>query len=192
MEARQALLDYANMGGRVFASHWHVYWFERGPAPLPTIATFVHGNSLPNPYDAAIDTTRPDGMTLSQWLGNVNGLTAAGRVTLAQNANQTTVQAAAGGTTSERWIYSPGPNPPQAGGPNAVQYLTATTPIGQGTCGRVVLSDIHVSAGGGATTSDVPNMPFPNGCITTDLSPQEKVLEFMLFDIASCVQQIIP
>ena len=30
--ARQALQDFADMGGRVFASHWHVYWFE-GPWP---------------------------------------------------------------------------------------------------------------------------------------------------------------
>ena len=54
----------------------------------------------------------------------------------------------------------------------------------------VVLSDIHVSAG--AVGSDIPATPFPGGCITTDLSPQEKVIEFMLFDIASCVQPIIP
>jgi hypothetical protein len=186
MEARQALLDFANMGGRVFASHWHVYWFERGPAPFPTIATFVHGNSLPNPFDATIDTTRADGMTLSQWMAAVNGLTPAGLVTLAQNANQTTVQAAAGGNISERWIYAPNRNP------GSVQYLTATTPIPGGSCGRVVMSDIHVSAGAGGAMSDQPAMPFPTGCVTTDLTPQEKVLEFMLFDIAACVVPIIP
>ncbi len=71
-------------------------------------------------------------------------------------------------------------------------YLSATTPIPGGACGRVVFSDLHVSSGGdmaGAGT-DLPAMPFPSGCVTTDLSPQEKVLEFMLFDIASCVISI--
>lgn len=48
-----------------------------------------------------------------------------------------------------------------------------------------LIADLHVSAGAG-TASDKPAMPFPLGRVTTDLSPQ-KSLEFMLFDIASCV-----
>ena len=33
MNARQALQNYANAGGRVFASHWHNYWIEKGIDP---------------------------------------------------------------------------------------------------------------------------------------------------------------
>jgi len=75
--------------------------------------------------------------------------------------------------------------------PASVQFLSATTPIPGGTCGRAVISDLHVSAGTGVDT-DQPGQPFPSGCITTALTPRERVLEFMLFDIASCVQRIIP
>ncbi len=182
--ALKALQDWADLGGRVFASHWHAYWFEKGTPAFQSIATFNHRDGIPNPYDATIDQSFTTGKALATWMVNVGGSTMPGIVTIAQDASNRLVDQVTGGATSQRWIYA------STLMPQSVQYMSATTPIPGGHCGRAVLSDIHVSAG--AVGSDMPATPFPSGCITTDLTPQEKVIEFMLFDIAACVQPIIP
>jgi hypothetical protein len=186
VEARQALNDFADMGGRVFASHWHAYWFEEGPAAFKSIATFEHDPMLSNPFDATIDQTFDGGRSLAQWMMDplVMGSTTLGIVTIAQDASKRLIASAAGGNISQQYLYAKGLTPP------SVQFLSANTPIPGGMCGKAVISDLHVSAGGGANT-DVPKMPFPTGCVTTTLTPREKVLEFMFFDIASCVRPIV-
>ena len=161
----------------MFASHWHNYWFERGTAPWSGIAVFNHRSDLPIPFTATIDQSFPKGMALAQWLVNVGGSTTPGQLVI--RGAQHTIDRVG---TGRRWIYSDSPQ--------SIQYLDAQTPIGSSmACGRVVLSDIHVSTGGASANEDDsdPNKPYPTGCVTTDLSPQEKTLEFMLFDLASCV-----
>jgi hypothetical protein len=67
-------------------------------------------------------------------------------------------------------------------------HFTFNTPIGATSqCGRVVYSDFHVSAAAlsGSTY-------FPASCVAGTLSSQEKALEFMVFDLSSCVSPDIP
>jgi hypothetical protein len=157
-------------------SHWHNYWFEHGPAPWPAVATFNHQADL-NDITASIDMSFPKGEALAHWLVNVNASTTLGQLPLV--GAQHTIDRVG---TAQRWIYSTSPQ--------SVQYLSANTPIdGSQACGRVVLSDIHVSTGAGGDDDDDsdPSKPFPTGCKTTVLSPQEKTLEFMLFDLSACV-----
>jgi hypothetical protein len=179
MQARMALQQYADAGGRVFASHWHNYWFEHGPTPWPTIANFQHQADLAIPFTATIDTSFTRGAELAQWLMNVGGSTAYGQLEI--RGAQHTINTVG---TGRQWIYSTTPQ--------SVQYLDATTPFQGAACGRVVLSDIHVSQGGSSSTEDDsdPSLPYPDGCRTMDLSPQEKTLEFMIFDLSSCVEII--
>jgi hypothetical protein len=165
--------DYTALGGRVFASHYQNYWLEAGPAPFPSTATFVDEPDLPNPFTALIDASFPKGAALSDWLVNVGATKVAGQLPIKEA--QHTVDAV-NPATSRQWIY--GTNP------QSVQYLTLNTPVGvpaEKQCGRMVLSDIHVSSG------DPTAMDFPSGCLTTSLSPQEKALLFMLFDLSACV-----
>jgi len=179
MAARMALQQYADVGGRVFASHWHNYWFEHGPAPWPTIANFDHQADLAIPFTATIDTSFMRGAELAQWLVNVGGSTTLGQLEI--RGAQHTINTV---NVGRQWIYSTNPR--------SVQYLDAITPFQGPACGRVVLSDIHVSTGGASATEDdsSPDLAYPDGCRTMDLSPQEKTLEFMIFDLSSCIEII--
>jgi hypothetical protein len=189
--ALKAMSDFESQGGRVFASHWHDYWFESGPAPLPSTGSWTDLTPPPpDPSDGTLDTSFPKGQAFHDWLANVGGLDATGNLPIHQPKHN--LNSAGGG--AQPWITLQNPNTTPAG-QTAVEYMTFNTPLdvdAGSQCGRVVYSDLHVSSGGasdaGATLGDQTGQPFPTGCITTDLSPQEKALEFMLFDLSSCIQ----
>ena len=88
---------------------------------------------------------------------------------------------------------------------NAAEYFSFDTPIAGSvtdggstmTCGRVVFSDIHVSGGPQmnqpGVAADYANGGgniAPAGCAMHPLTAQEKALEFMLFDLSSCLQSV--
>jgi hypothetical protein len=169
----QAMVDYTTLGGRVFASHWHNYWIQEGPGGFSTIANFDFQPDLPSPFTAKVDMSFPKGLALAEWLVNVEASLAQGDLVIEEA--QRTIESI-NAAVSTRWVYSDMPT--------NVQYLTFNTPVGaaeEEQCGRMVLSDLHVSSG------DDVGPPFPNGCVTTELSPQEKALLFMLFDLTACL-----
>jgi hypothetical protein len=123
------------------------------------------------------------GVALADWLGNVGASLIRGKIDI--TAAQHTITAV-NSQTAQRMIYKD----VTANGTPSVQYMSFTTPLTVSEnerCGRVVFSDIHVSSGDSSKT----DISFPEGCTSTGLSPQEKVLAFMLFDIASCLGPIV-
>ena len=189
---------YADHGGRVFADHLHSAWIRTGLPPWPATANWIGvGDDLPSPVAANVDASFPKGMALSQWLVNTGASTAAGQISL--KAGQHSV-AEVNAPAARRWIWVP-QNPNDSMKRQSTQYLTFNTPVESSAanqCGRVVFTDIHVANvvtdSGGKVIQEMsdlshPEIAFPNGCKASfDMTPQEKALEFMFFDLSSCVQ----
>jgi hypothetical protein len=208
-----ALESYLNVGGRVFASHYHYAWFAgpigtgqnyKAPADWGTaLATWTKdgttgpGTNGMTPIGGDIVTTLngtttpfPKGQALNTWLGDVGALGQNGvpATELAIYQPRYDAQVVAANKPSQPWItYS------ESSSELWTMYFSFDTPINPSNatttetapqyCGRAVYSDLHV-AGNPATTD---TMSPPAGCEDGDLSPQEKALEFMLFDLSSCV-----
>ncbi|HEY3822489.1 MAG TPA: hypothetical protein VGL81_35235 [Polyangiaceae bacterium] len=203
------LAPYVNQGGRVFAEHYHYAFFTSygtlAGTAYPQFANVASWTNLGNngndsPYNnditGVIESTLPngsnfpEGKALKSWLGNVKALNAAGEIVVpSENARDTATISATNLATP--WVITdPSIKPASA------QYFSWDMPFDAGVndagvpqyCGRVVYSDMHVS--GSATdyeTSDV----VPTGCDSNSaLSPDEDAIEFILFDLSSCITPV--
>jgi hypothetical protein len=199
----QALEQYLNAGGRVFGSHFHYAWFS-GPigsgqaysaptdwgtnlASWTANGTMGGGGAIGGTIVTTLNGTNQPfakGQALDQWLGLVGALgqngVPAGQLSIFQPRFNS--QVGPGNKPSQPWITS---DP-------WTMYFSFDTPVNAqpgpdggapAYCGRAVFSDLHVA--GDPSTNDSPDPP--NGCANGALSPQEKALEFMLFDLSSCV-----
>jgi len=199
--ANPAVLEsYLNAGGRAFGSHFHYSWFSgpisslgantyTAPADWGTnLATWsalgTNGGQANGKIVQTLNgSTQPfaKGVALFQWLGLVNALGVSGAPAMELPIVQPRFNAVVGpgNKPSQPWIQDDAT-------PNTM-YFSFDTPVGATAqadggppnyCGRAVFSDLHVS---GATLDPAPS------CNPGPLSPQEKALEFMLFDLSSCV-----
>ena len=169
--SKEAMRAYLGRGGRVFASHYHYTWFKESPASdFKTVATWNAPASAYGHEDLKVDTTFPKGAAFSSWLVNVGASALPGLLPVDNpSANVAQVNVA----VAQRWLY----------GDKGVSYMSFNAPVGvpaEQQCGRAVLSDVHVSGEQGGK-------PVPGQCETEKLTPQELALEFLLFDLASCV-----
>jgi hypothetical protein len=201
---------YADLGGRIYGSHWHHDWIDpearasdsdagrdAGPDPYPEVvnfATSAHG--FDDPITAFIVKDFPKGGAFAEWLWNV-GASPQGRGQIeikgAEHSVDSIVENDSGMPISYAWIdgFDTDATHKSTFNTHMVQYFSFNTPVGKPECGRMVFSDVHVSAGAGTASG---KLAFPEGCNLSpdggspDLSPQEKALEFMIFDLSSCVQ----
>jgi hypothetical protein len=193
--AIDAMTAYADAGGRVFASHWHNIWISGDQrnydnnagndgvtnAAWSSLATYDFGAGQNEGTQLAIidEANNPKGMSFATWLDNVGATPTHDQITI---ADPRYIIQMTDLTKTERWVYfDPARTTPQ--GKTGTQMFQFTTPQDNAErCGKVVFTDMHVSG-----TADV-NKDYPNSCGNDNtLTPQEKALAFMFFDIASCV-----
>jgi hypothetical protein len=194
---QQALFDYAKIGGRVFASHFHYAWFDTGPFAAYNLARWTPMTQDIGDINAIVETTLPNGSAfprgaaMKQWLTNVGALPT-GELHIVQARHNADVTAA--NTPSTPWIVADPMTGMRAAG--ATQYFSFDTPFNTDPleqCGRVVYSDLHVGAASMDYNNTNPNgmIPrgsiVPSGCANNALSAQEDALEFMLFDLSGCI-----
>lgn len=166
---RTNVAAYADQGGRAFITDLSQDIIMSGPASWKATANF-NGSSFQNP--AHVDTSFPKGAALADWLQAIGATTTKGQFQLENTFGRFSKV----NPPAQRWVYST----------TSPQTYSFNTPVGADAadqCGRVVYSSFHIADEAGFDAS------FPTECSATPLTTQEKVLEFLLFDLAACIQK---
>ncbi|AKU91533.1 Tryptophan synthase alpha chain [Vulgatibacter incomptus] len=173
------LVDYTNAGGRVFATHFSRDWL-RYEQPFSSSANWTGINNGFTTATGRIDTSFQKGRDFAEWLRLVGaGTNAGGNTEISITEARQSISTVA---SAQRWIWLPNNS-------DHVQHMTFNTPMAlppAQQCGRVVFSDFHVANG------SFNGQTFPRECGSGGLTAQEKVLLFMLLDLASCIQSEDP
>lgn len=211
-------LAYLNAGGRTFATHFYYNFFAnatqcvgdstcQGQTPLPTVGAWEGNQFLPmsttgcpgQSYASClnIDTAIPKGKAFADWYKANNAKIAGGTYNFGNEnygyVGLTDIREDMGkldpnllnAGTATPWLYAPGTNT----FPNNYDayYFSFNTPVGTNPtnqCGRAIFSDVHLA--------EAPYGAFPTYCAPDpnkgDHAPNELALEFLFFDLASCVQ----
>jgi hypothetical protein len=190
---------YANMksyldgGGRAFVTHYHYNFFAnnsqcdvsgfndgscKGPTDFNGVANWI-GDGFGSENDYLIDTSFPKGKAFADWLDNVNKINNVMPLPMYGHVNlvDTRQNASSVVPPTSKWIYTQ----------SFAYYFSWNTPtkaMVMNQCGRAVFSGVHLS-GDYSVSSGFPT--FCNNQPFVDHSPNEYALEFLFFDLSSCV-----
>ena len=179
------LFNYVNTGGRLYVTDWAYDYMEQVPQFAPYV--FFDGGGdviLPQPLGGAQSVWNGNDLnaqisdpTLAKWMAATNAspngsLKIIGSWALALST--ATDQTAYPSTT---WVHG------VAGGKDRPMTVT----YDYNMCGKVLWSSYHTQEPGGGGFGSIQS--FPSYCKSTPQSmiAQEKILEFLIFQISSCV-----
>lgn len=187
---RQNLTSYVNAGGRLYVTDWSYDWIEQVSAFSPFI-DFEPGASgnQPEPQNKAamgadglkVQATIKDSQ-MAGWLGLFPGAIKGGR-SLIEHFLIDWVIIHKLNTESKLWVEGnvksrPGASPAISG----VRPLTVT--FNFKNCGKILFSSYHTE---GRENEGLFPKAFPGYCGTA-FSPQDRILEYLIFDIANCIK----
>jgi hypothetical protein len=213
--AKANMVNYLAHGGRVFGEHYHWAWiksFSTGtkptdlpiPSPLGVdVATWIpySSDNVNASTPALVETSFPKGKDFAQWLLTVGASTTLGTFTF-DPADASTKPSAkdeiATTPSARRWIYQPESADKPSGAAANTHYLSFNvSSTGQvidrldttstNLCGRFVYTGLHVSTAASGAHAIDSKEAFPTQCQPGDLSSYEKAIEFMMFDLSSCL-----
>jgi hypothetical protein len=184
------LVTFGNAGGHFFATHYSYTWLYQNN-PFNTTATWNVNHSSdngPDPFSVQLPPTNPKGTVFSNWLHLVGAMPNPQTVEISYPRHD--VNAVAG--QSVDWISGKDATDKSA----MTAHFTFDTPVGAATqCGHAIFSDFHVANSATSDTTTFPaeclnNETTGKACTTAAPCPmtaQEKILEYMIWDLASCV-----
>jgi hypothetical protein len=192
---------YVNRGGRFFASHFSHNWIQHGTegfsadAPLdtglaPAVVWQGHDTGITNgtgilSENPPRENASPRIQSFIDWMVHVDAVS---EDDLSFNIPEPRSRATTLGEFTEEFVHCEGGvcDRESRWRPQQIAFNTPYAAPSEGAaCGRVVYSGFHVSVTG---TSD---LVFPSYC-SGPLSPPEKTLLFLLFDLGACVGEDPP
>ena len=171
------IVAFANAGGRVYSTHFSYAWLYNNP-PFNTVANWSINQASPSPDPgvATVNTLFSGGQQLSKWLQLVGATTTPGQMTIS------TLRKDLNGVVAptEAWLNL---NNTTAGNPvMQMVFDTPVVPAGSSVnqCGRVLFNEYHVE-----NATSASGATFPTECSSAAMTPQEKLLEYSLFELTN-------
>lgn len=177
--ANANLVNYAATGGRVYITDLSYPVISSSP-PWSGTANFDASGTPEGSLTATIDTSFAKGQAMAEWLFAIGATPTKGTIDIEDSYDRFSSVGASG----QRWIYA-------ASGPQTYSFNTPVGVAEDAECGRVAYSSFHIAASDGSSLGGglFGAATYPQECSPGPLTAQEKALEFMLFDLSSCVQK---
>jgi hypothetical protein len=173
--------SFANQGGRVYSSHYS-YVYMNGSDWLPPVANWTNASQVQETSaEATVNTSFAEGETLAQWLQLTGATTTEGQISLS------TIRHDMDGVIAPTQSWMTLNQQISTDSAPVMQFVFNTPVAATNQCGKVLFNEYHVENPTTAAGSSSKSIAFPLECPAagTPLTPQEKLLEYSLFELTN-------